>query len=328
MSRILITGGAGFIGLHLARHLIETGHGAVDLLDDFSRARRDRDLDDISGRVRLIERDLRHENATADLGGDYETIYHLAAIVGVATVQGRPYDVLSDNVRMTLSALELARRQRRLRRFVFASTSEAYAATQASIGVKVPTPEDVPLLVPPLGEARGTYLLSKIYGEALCAQSGVPFTVCRPHNVYGPRMGLRHVIPELLQRAHVARPGDGIEVWSVDHTRTFCYVADAVAMLALAADSQAACNATLNIGAAGPETTIKQLAELIFSAVGRPLTLVPRPATPGSPVRRCPDMARTEKMLGFRAGIGLAEGVGLTYDWYRTRVFEANSWPT
>ena len=71
-------------------------------------------------------------------------------------------------------------------------------------------------------------MLSKIYGEALVHQSGLPFTIVRPHNFYGPRMGLSHVVPQLLQRIHEAADGDELVVYSIDHQRTFCFIDDAV----------------------------------------------------------------------------------------------------
>ena len=85
--------------------------------------------------------------------------------------------------------------------FVFASTSEVYAGSLEHFGLPIPTPETAPLGLPDLGRPRTTYMLSKIYGEALCRHAGLPFTILRPHNLYGPRMGMAHVIPELHARA-------------------------------------------------------------------------------------------------------------------------------
>jgi nucleoside-diphosphate-sugar epimerase len=165
-------------------------------------------------------------------------------------------------------------------------------------------------------------MLSKIYGEAMCQHAGVPFTVLRPHNVYGPRMGLAHVIPELLQRAHHASPGQPLEVASVDHRRTFCYVEDAIEMLWRAASSPACSGETLNIGVAEPEVAIGELARLIVHTVGKPIEIVPLPPTPGSPARRRPDMTKTLALTGYRPQVELPSGVRRTYDWYQAHVFE------
>ncbi len=322
MSKALITGGAGFIGAHLARRLVESGY-AVDLVDDFSRGSNDDVIAQLqrAESVRFLECDLRQPGALEDADGDYDYVVHLAAIVGVANVAGRPYNVLCDNVRMTEEALALARRQRALRRFLFPSTSEVYAGTLETFGLEVPTPEHTPLVVPDLDRPRTTYLLSKIYGEAMCRQSGVPFTIIRPHNVYGPRMGLAHVIPELLQRAHGASEGR-LKVFSVEHRRTFCYIDDAVEMIARALESPRCEGETLNVGTQAPEVTIGELAALIVSVVGKNLEIVPGPTTPGSPERRCPDMSRTAELTGYTSQVALEDGVRRTYEAYREAVFE------
>jgi UDP-glucose 4-epimerase len=297
----------------------------VDLVDNFARGVLDAELDALqgSGSVRLLERDLLAPDAFAGFDDDYEYVVHFAAIVGVSNVVGRPYDVLTDNVLMTSHVISWARRQPRLRRFLFASTSEVYAGTLTHVGVPIPTPEDVLLTVADLGEPRTSYLLSKIYGEAMCHHAGMPFTIFRPHNVYGPRMGLSHVIPELLERAHAAGDGDSLEVFSVEHRRTFCYVADAVEMMLRAAEAPAAAGETLNIGNEAPEVTVGDVALLVAKTVRKNLEIVPLPPTPGSPPRRCPDLTKTSALTGYEPAVSLERGIELTYEWYRTRVFQA-----
>jgi UDP-glucose 4-epimerase len=324
MTRVLITGGGGFIGAHLARFLADRDH-EVDLVDDLSRGRLDADLSALAERpnVHLIERDMLAPDALDDLSGDYGLIFHLAAIVGVANVLDAPDKVLRRNVELLVAALELAARQRDLERFVFASTSEVYAGTLALGNLPLPTPEDAPLTVPDPRLPRTSYMLSKIFGEAMSFQSGLPVTVVRPHNVYGPRMGLAHVIPELLQRAHEATDGGRLEVYSVDHRRTFCHVSDAVEMFSRAAQAPQGVGETLNVGKQAPEIPIGELAELIVAVVGRRLEINPLEAHPGSPERRCPDMKRTAEVTGYVAEMSIEDGVRDTYDWYRPNVFEA-----
>ena len=323
MTRALITGGAGFIGLHLARDLVERGL-EVDLVDDFSRAVQDAELAVLEARpgVRLIRRDVRVAGALDDVGGDFAYVFHLAAIVGVDRVVRQPYAVLDDNVTMLRAAIAAAQRQAALERLVFLSTSEVYAGTLASFKLPFPTPESAPLTVAALAEPRTAYMLSKIYGEAMCHHAAVPFTILRPHNVYGPRMGLAHVIPELLQRAHAAGPGEPLEVASMDHRRTFCYVDDAVELIWRAASSPACRAATLNVGVGRPEVSIGELAQLIAQTVGKRIEIVGLPPTPGSPARRRPDMTRTIALTGYDPQVELATGVRRTYDWYRKHLFE------
>jgi nucleoside-diphosphate-sugar epimerase len=165
-------------------------------------------------------------------------------------------------------------------------------------------------------------MLSKIFGEAMSFQSGLPVTVVRPHNVYGPRMGLAHVIPELLQRAHDAEDGGRLGVHSVEHRRTFCHVSDAIEMISRAARAPQGVGETLNVGAQAPEISIGELAELIVEVVGRRLEIEPLEPHPGSPARRCPDMTRTADVTGYVAEMSVEDGVRDTYDWYRSNVFE------
>jgi nucleoside-diphosphate-sugar epimerase len=325
MARILVTGGAGFIGLHLARALALRGDN-VDLLDNFGRAVRDAALQELlsDARVRMLELNLLDGQPSGELPRDYDVIFHFAAIIGVAHVLQRPYAVLVQNCQMLANAIELARRQQRLSRLVFASTSEVYAGTLSAFGMKVPTPEDTPLTVADLAQPRTSYMLSKIYGEAMCQQSQLPFTIVRPHNVYGPRMGMSHVIPELLQRAHAATDGGTLQVYSTSHRRTFCYIDDAVELLLRVIDTDGCRNTVLNLGSTEAEIPIGEVAQTVIDVVGRKLLIEPLPETPGSPSRRAPEMGLAQRLTGYRSKVGLREGVARTYDWYRRNVFEGS----
>jgi len=325
MIRSLVTGGAGFIGLHLAHELLERGHH-VDLVDDFSRGVLDGDLKKVAEHpgTRLIEANLLKAEGLRELGEDYRYIFHLAAIIGVRNVLDRPYAVLRDNVELTTNLLSVVERQRSMDRFVFASTSEVYAGTLQHFTLPVPTPESTPLAIPDLAHPRTSYMLSKMYGEALCHQSGARFTIVRPHNFYGPRMGMSHVIPELLSRVHSLEPGERLQVYSVDHRRTFCYIQDAVRMIAAAAESPDGVGETFNVGNQTPEVTIEQLAKSVLSVVGRQAEIEALPATSGSPPRRCPDVSRIVGTTGYDTRISLEDGIRMTYDWYRERIFEGD----
>ncbi len=321
--KILVTGGAGFIGLHLINRLLEDDHG-ITIIDNFSRGVRDSALKELEEKrnVKLISMDLMDKESVKALENDFDCIIHLAAIIGVQNVLEHSYEVLDKNVAILVNMIEAAKRQKALKRFVFASTSEIYAGTLQFFDMKIPTPEDTPLTITPFDNKRTSYMLSKIYGEALLYQSGLPFTVIRPHNFYGPRMGMSHVIPELLNKAYHSGPGAEIEVFSVDHRRSFCYISDAVEMIVELMSNADAAGKSFNIGNEGPEVTMEQVAGIVLETVGKDQRILPRPATTGSPKRRCPDMSNTFSHIGFRPRITLEEGIQRTYEWYREHIFE------
>lgn len=321
--KVLITGGVGFVGGHLAHSLGQEGH-IVHLLDNFKRGVQDPFIEEAVTKygVEIINADLLDASSLASLSDDYTHIYHLAAIIGVVHVLQRPYEVLTANVRMTENVVELARRQKALQRLLFSSTSEVYAGTLIHMDMPIPTPESTPIALTALEQPRTSYMLSKLYGEAMCNMSGLPVTNVRLHNVYGPRMGMSHVIPELLHKAWKANDGDSLDVLSVDHKRTFCYVSDAVRMIRTLTESDSAVGKTVNIGNESPEVTIGEVAQAVVTTVGRHLTLVPQAATPGSPTRRCPSTGLLRELTGVQGEVSLQRGIALTYSWYRETVFE------
>ncbi len=322
-KRVLITGGAGFIGLHLTKKLLEEGCH-VDLVDNFKRAVDDQTLQEVLSdqNVSLYEINLLNREEIENISKDYDVIFHLAAIIGVVHVMEKPYEVLHDNIELLSNMIHLAKQQKNLKRFLFASTSEVYAGTLENFTLPIPTPENTPLSLTDLHHPRSSYMLSKIYGEALCHHSGIPYTIFRPHNLYGPRMGMAHIIPEQLFKAFNKEDGDRIDVFSLDHTRSFCYIDDATEMLFRIMEENDCEGKTLNIGSQGPEIPIKQVAELCYEIVGRKLDINPKPVTKGSPSRRNPDMSMTKKLISYEANINLQDGIALTYDWYKKYVFD------
>ena len=323
MAKTLIIGGGGFIGGHLAKALVRDGE-QVDIIDNFSRAVRDPFFQEIekSENVNIIDVDMSTLDSTSQLSCDYKVIYQLAAILGVRHVLQRPYEVLHKNVLIQTKAIELAKQQKALQRFIFSSTSEIYAGSLKHMDMPIPTPENVPIALTQLDHPRTSYMLSKIYGEAMCQQSGLPFTIVRPHNLYGPRMGMAHVLPELMKKA-LSLPQKGkLEVASVNHRRAFCYIDDAVKIMRkLVSNAKAICG-TYNLGNQKQEITIGKFASLVLGAIDRSdLEIVFLPETPGSPERRCPDMKLTNKVVGKFNFIGLQEGINETYKWYAKNVF-------
>lgn len=323
MKKALITGGAGFIGGHLTARLLADGY-AVDLVDNMSRGVSDDLIDGFRTNpdVGFIVADLMDPTSLAGLGSEYTHVFHFAALLGVQNVMNRPYEVLRANIAMLETMLDLAARQEGLERFIFPSTSEVYVGTLQNFELPLPTPETTPLAVSALDHPRTSYMLSKIYGEALVHQAGMPFTIIRPHNFYGSRMGLSHVIPELLSKIHKLSDGDELVVASMDHSRTFCHIDDAVEYIARLLNTDDAIGGTFNIGVQEPEITIGQLAEILVATVGRDVKIVSGDITPGSPSRRAPHMGHTIEVTGHHPAVSLEDGVARVYDWYRERVFD------
>ena len=317
--KILITGGAGFVGGHLAHKYLGEGHD-VHLLENFDRAVQDTFLDGLlQDGAKILKIDLLDEDAIKQVSDDYDMIFHFAAIIGVKQVSERPYNVLVDNVRMTENTIKIAKTQKNLTRLVFSSTSEVYAGTLKHFELPLPTPETTAIALTDLNQARTTYMLSKLFGEAMFNFSTLPITNVRLHNVYGPRMGMSHVIPELLFKAY--NKPKKLEVASIDHKRTFCYIADAVTMLAKLAEAPAAQGETVNIGNESPEISIGELAQIVIDTVGEDVVLEALPETPGSPTRRCPSAKKLFDLTQYTGQVSITEGVAKTYDWYVKNVF-------
>ena len=311
------------MALHLANRLLAGGY-AVHLVDNFLRGVQDEDLRVVLARpeVTFSEIDCLDAAAVAHLPTDFDYIFHLAAIIGVGHVEERPADVVTDNLYLLENLLDHADRQDRLTRFMFPSTSEVYAGTLEHFDLPIPTPESTPLAVTDLCRPRTSYLLSKVCGEALCHFRPVPTTIFRPHNVYGPRMGTVHVVPGQLKKAYEYPAGSAIPVPSIEQTRTFCYVDDAVEMLMRMMESPACEGQTMNLGNQEPEVTIREVVEICYRTVGKNQSIDPKPAPAGSPARRCPDMSQTISLIGDSPSVSLEEGIRRTYDWYVRHVFD------
>ena len=319
--KILITGAAGFVGFHLAKRLLEDSTNELTLVDNLVRGQCDGEFEALlkDSRVRFEKMDLTQAGSFEKLGTGYDEVYHLAAIIGVANVRARPHDVVRINALTMISLLEWCMRQGGGRKLLFSSTSEAYAWTQLVMPLAVPTPENVPLALTDLSNPRSSYAGSKILGELAMHQYarifGTPFVIVRFHNVYGPRMGFDHVIPQLFQRAQKA--DSSLDVYSADHRRAFCYVSDAVEMCIRSMRNPEAKAATLNVGNDREDVTIEELARQVVGWAGKSLKLVPVPAEHDPIKHRCPDISRAKQLLGYTPKVTLPEGLELTLRWYK-----------
>lgn len=324
MKKILIIGGAGFIGYHLAKKLIQLNY-KVDLIDNFSRGSFDAELKEFikNKNLKLIKIDISLDSSEKKINNNYFAIFHLAAIVGVKNVINRPYSVLFENINLTLKAISIAKKQKNLKKFFFASTSEIYSKSIQKLNLKIPTSEDVDLMVSDVGDKRSTYFLSKIYGESLVHHSKLPFIIFRPHNIYGPRMGKSHVIPEMIIKFLKAKKN--VVAFSPHHTRSFCYIDDAINQLVFLLSKPLIKNNTFNIGNHKDEIKISLLIKKIKHRMGKKnIKINFKKDNHGSQNRRCPNMLKLKSFYNFNL-TSLDTGLDKTIQWYTDYKNKVNS---
>lgn len=312
-ARHLVTGAAGLIGFEVARALLARGDEVVAI--DIGRKGGMQDLARLAGesrgKLRVSERDLAADGAVAELGhlGAFESIFHLAAIVGVRYVCDHPYETVAVNLRTTLNVLDHAIAMRP-KVVLFASSSENYAASVEARRVPIPTPEDVEIGVADPARPRWSYAASKIAGETAvfgaAPLGGFAPVILRFHNVYGPRMGPTHVIPEFLARCK--QRTDPFPIYGPEQTRSFLHVEDAArAVLLVETAAKNGASGIYNIGAVD-EVRIEDLAGMVFRVAGFHPKLDAQPAPEDSVARRAPDV-RKLAALGFRPATKLEDGV-------------------
>ncbi len=320
--KALITGGAGFIGLHLAKHLAEQKYD-VTLLDNFARGKPDAELQQVlkKGNVHFLEMDITDANATATIEPIFDQVYHLAAINGTQNFYNIPHKVLKVGFVGTLNMLDwFAEKQKGGGKFLFSSSSEAYAGALKLLGDKfpIPTPEEVPLVVDDPTNVRWSYGVSKIASEVAMHSYAKEFglenmTIIRYHNIYGPRMGFEHVIPQFVE--HIVKKENPFKINGGQETRTFCYVDDAVRATQLVMESPMTKNKTIHIGRDDGEIKIVDLARLLFDMGAYHPSIEINGSPNGSVARRCPNVTKL-RGLGFTPYVSLEEGVERTFDWY------------
>ncbi len=307
MAHVLITGGAGFIGSHLAETLLGQGH-AVSIIDDLSTGAvaNIRHLKP-DARFRYVLDSLSNEQALAELIDDADTIIHLAAAVGVELIVQRPVASIETNVNGTEAVLRLAAKKGKL--VLLASTSEVYGKSTA-----LPFREDADLVLGPSTVGRWSYACSKLLDEFLALayhyERDLPVIVVRFFNTVGPRQTGRYgmVIPRFVRAALTAQPlqvyGDG------QQSRCFTYVGDAVdAMIRLLA-TPAAIGQVFNIG--NPEeVTILDLARRVVALAGSPSSIVtvPYETAYGAQFedmrRRVPSIEKIARLTGYEPSMDL-----------------------
>ncbi len=321
----LITGGAGFVGYHLAKRLLDLGEEVV-LVDNFFRGKPDKYFLNLLKRpgVKFIKADLTDPKSIKKLGSSYDYVYHLAAINGTKYFYKIPHEVLRINILTLINILDwfIRKNKKKNAKILFTSSNEAYAGALDLFGkLPVPTPESVPLLVSDVYNPRWTYAGTKLIGEQFLIHYANHYkfrmSIVRPHNFYGPRAGSDHVIPELIKR--INKKVDPFPIYGVSHTRSFCYIDDAVKAMIMVMESKKTDGRTYHIGTS-EELKIRDLAKNLFKVAGwKPRRVKSDSAPFGSVQRRCPEIKQIKKDVGWEPKTKLAEGLKKTYEWYATK---------
>lgn len=321
--KILITGGAGFIGSHLADRLLEMGE-EVYAIDDLSTGSL-KNVDHLQNNplFHLVVDTVLHEAVMNELVFKCDQIYHMAAVVGVKQIMNRPVETLETNVKGTEMVLQLANRHKK--KVLIASTSEVYGKVMDGDNCSLLT-EDTDRLMGSTTKRRWAYACSKALDEFLALayyeEKKLPVVVARLFNTVGPRQTGQYgmVIPNFVQKALIDKPivvhGDGSQ------SRSFTHIADVVeALIGLMVETRAE-GLVVNVGGT-EEVTIKDLALLVKEMAGSESAIeyIPYEKAYGPGFedmkRRCPDIGRIKELVGFEPKIDLRGIIQSVIDYYK-----------
>ena len=297
--RILITGGAGFIGSHLADHYVAKGD-EVTILDNFSTGSKE-NIAHLAGKITTTDGDIRNVDLVEKLIKEADLVLHMAAALGVNTILESPLESMSTNI--TGSEVVLNAAAKFNKRIIIASTSEIYGKNP-----KQPLSEGDNRVVGAPQKIRWTYSDAKAIEEAMAtalhAQSKLPVTTVRLFNTVGPRQTGRYgmVVPRFVQAAlkneALTIYGDGTQ------SRVFCHVDDAVQAIATIAATDATIGEVFNVGGSG-EITIEALAEKVISTTKSQSVITYTSYSDAYPAgfediqRRVPDISKIKQAIGW-----------------------------
>ncbi len=313
-KKILVTGGAGFIGSHLSEALVAAGHDVV-ILDDFNDyydpAVKENNLANLRGKVEIVRGDISNDAVVMDTftRHQFDGVFHLAARAGVRPSIANPRLYFSTNMDGTLNLLE-ACRHHGVKFFVFASSSSVYG-----VNTKVPFSEtDL------IERTISPYAATKLAGEQMCSNYshlfGLRCACLRFFTVYGPRqrpdLAISKFTSALLADQSIDRYGDG------STARDYTYVHDIVRGILAAADYTAQSSFEIfNLGGAAT-TTLNELIGLVESAVGKQAVIHDLPDQPGDVPKTFADVSKAEKLLDYHPMTSIREGIIKYVEWQKS----------
>lgn len=316
-KRVLITGGAGFIGSTLAERLVADNE--IIILD---RLLSQQPISFTSllrhPNVRFIEADIMDTKVLEDLAAEANIVVHAAAIVGVGRVCSYPRETLETNFVGTSRLLHALEKSRHLERVVYFSTSEVFGVNSFRVH------EDAPTAVGPAAEARWSYAIAKLAGEHLVKsyhrETGMPSVTVRPFNVFGPRRVGAHAIRSFVFNALQGKPlelhGDGSQI------RSWCYIEDFCDGLVAMITRTEAIGEDFNIGNPQNTLTVQQLAQKIIDFTGSQSSIVFRDTHIPDIGVRVPSLEKARRLLGYECKYGMDRSLALTIEWYRSHFAE------
>lgn len=317
-KKILLTGGAGFIGSHLAENLLREGGWRLTIVDDlntfYSPAIKQRNLSQIReiGEVEFVEADIRDFGAMADVfaAGEFECVVHLAARAGVRPSLAEPRLYYETNVTGTLNLLELAR-EHQIRQFVFGSSSSVYG-----VNCKMPFAESDNVQRP-----ISPYAATKAAGELMCHTYshlyGIRTVGLRFFTVYGARQRPDLAIHKFCRLIAEGRP---IQVFGDGTTRRdYTYIDDIIQGVRAAMDYDGSMHEVFNLGES--ETTeLSRLIELIEDALGKKAVIDRQPMQPGDVPITFADISKARQLLDYRPTTKIEDGIPKFVEWFRSSI--------
>jgi len=312
-KHILVTGASGFIGYHICKRILATQKYKLICID--------KKKFDKKNLLKKFSKDKNFKYLKSDLNSlnkkklkNLSYVFHLAAIVGVKQVVSSPLNSLSNNIIIFSNLIKYLEKNNPKAKVIFFSTSEVYGPLSDLNKLKYPTKEDINLSIPNKTKGRDSYYLSKIFGEKILEFSKLNYCILRPHNIYGPNMGFKHVISELIVK--MKKKSKSCIVYSPNHTRAFCYIDDAISQILKLSFNNKSNKKKFNIGNSKEEIKIYNLSNLIKKILNVKTKIIKGPNTIGSPKRRVPSLSKTFKVTKKIKFTNLEKGIIQTIKWY------------
>jgi UDP-glucuronate decarboxylase len=311
-KRILLTGGAGFIGSHLVEELSKSNN--IVIFDNCSRDAIKYTSILENKKVEFIKGDILDVDQVSKAVKNVDIIIHLAAIAGVATVLNNPTKTFKVNLIGTYNLLEAAKGMK-LHRFVDFSTSEVYGKMANNVTEESETKQG------PISESRWVYAVSKLSSEFLThsyhAEFGLPSVSIRPFNIYGPRQIGEGAIHNFIEKSLSGE--DLIVNGSGEQIRAWCHVKDMVNAIMRALTIEEAIGHSFNIGNPKAALTTNKLANKIIKLSGSKSKITNRKINYPEIENRVPNVDKAEKILGYKPSINIEEGLLDTIKWYKSK---------